>query len=44
MSYEMCNRITIKPKTNQINLSTTSNNVYPKTYSTWEYIKEHWKY
>lgn len=39
MSYEMCNRITLKPKTNQIFLNTTSNNVYPKTYSLWEYIK-----
>lgn len=40
MSYEMCNRITLKPKTNQIFLNTTSNNVYPKTYSLWEYIRD----
>lgn len=39
MSYEMCNRIAIKKKTNQIFLNVTSNNVYPREYHRCEYAK-----
>ena len=37
MSYEMCNRISLKNKTNQIFVNITSNNVWPHTYSRCEY-------
>lgn len=37
MSYEMCNRITMKKKTNQLFLSVASNNVWPHTYTKCEY-------
>lgn len=37
MSYEMCNRIVIKKKTNQLFLNVATNNVWPHTYSRYEY-------
>ncbi|MBE5806671.1 MAG: hypothetical protein E7313_08230 [Clostridiales bacterium] len=37
MSYEMCNRIAIKKKTNQLFLNVAANNVWPHTYSRCEY-------
>lgn len=37
MSYELCKRITLNEKKNKITLTTASNNVYPKDYSTFTY-------
>lgn len=39
MSYEMCNRITVKKKTNQIFVNVASNNVFPHDYHRCEYAK-----
>lgn len=40
MSYEMCNRIVIKKKTNQLFLNVATNNVWPHTYSKCEYASK----
>lgn len=40
MSYELCNRISVNEKKNVIKLSTDSNNVFPKTYTSWEFYKD----
>ena len=40
MSYELCNRVSVNRKKNVIKLSTTSNNVNPKRFTTWEFGKD----
>lgn len=40
MSYELCNRVSVNRKKNVIKLSTTSNNVSPKRFTTWEFGKD----
>ena len=40
MSYEMCNRISIKKKANQMFLSVAANNVWPHTYTRCEYASK----
>ena len=40
MSYEIAKSIDIDNKNKKIFLRSSSNNIYPKEYSRWEYMKE----